>query len=126
MIIRINKDFLTEYKDDFWKGFNFKECVCLLIGGGFGVGGAYLAHKITGLDPATAVYFGVPLALPPVIYGFYKYQGYMEVKRLIYEMYYSYKCRRLTFQESNIRGTVKFSMKERDETKRRKGRKRWE
>ena len=104
MVIRINKDFLTEYKDDFWKGFDFRECVCIAIGGAFGVGGAYLVHKLTGLEPATAVYFGVPLALPAIIYGFYKYQGYMEPKRLVKEMIYTNKCKQLSYQTTNYAG----------------------
>lgn len=98
MVIKINKDFLTEYKDDFWKGFEFKECVCLLIGGACGVAGAYAVHKLTGLDASTAVYFGVPLSFPAILYGFYKYQGYMEVKRLLSEIIYTKHCKNLSFQ----------------------------
>ena len=116
MVIRINKDFLTEYKDDFWKGFNFRECVCIAIGGAFGVGGAYLVHQITGLEPATAVYFGVPLAMPAIIYGFYKYQGYMEPKRLLQEMMYTSNCRQLSYQTENHAGCRVFEMRKKNES----------
>ena len=98
MNIQINKDFLTEYKNDFWKGFSFTELV--YIGTSFVIGAiattvVYFAFNV---PVNNAIYLAVPFALPTTVMGFFKYQGYMPVKRLISEIRFTNACSELNFE----------------------------
>ena len=85
MKININKDFLKEYKNDFWKGFSMTDIVH--IAEGFICAGAVVAVLVLGFKiPLTiAIYCAVPVAAPVIFIGFYKYQGYLSVKELVKE-----------------------------------------
>ena len=125
MKIQINKDLLTEYKDAVWKGFTVKELLCMLCGGGIAIGVVFLLHRYFGMYPATAIYLAVPFALPPVLIGFFRYQGYMGPVELIREYIYSRRCRRLTWDDEPGEAWPQFGMKRKEETakrsRRRKG-----
>lgn len=110
MNITINKDFLTEYKDDFWKGFTFPECVSIAAGAAVGIGGAAAVHFYTGLAVDTAVYIGVPMAAPIVFLGFYKYQGYMKPIRFLKEVYVTMKQKQLHYETGELPGRRDFEM----------------
>ena len=97
MNIEINKDFLTEYKDEFWKGFSAKEVATIVAAGGVAVGVVLFLNLKFGMRPSEAVYAAIPFTLPILIGGFYKYQGYMSFRKLIEEIRYSKKCRELNF-----------------------------
>lgn len=97
MQIKVNKDFLTEYKDEFWKGFSLPEVISIAVGCGCAAGVIFVVYKLFGISPANAVYFGVPAALPALAVGFYKYQGYMPLPELIQEICLTYKCKELVF-----------------------------
>lgn len=86
MKININKDFLKEYKNDFWKGFSMTDIVH--IAEGFLCAGAVVAGLVIGFKiPITiAIYCAVPVAAPVIFIGFYKYQGYLSVKELVKEI----------------------------------------
>ncbi|MCR5451446.1 MAG: PrgI family protein [Lachnospiraceae bacterium] len=83
MKIEINKDFSSEYKDEFWKGFSGTETVCIGIAAAVAVGVIAFCHFKLGINPGTAVYFGVPAAIPVLILGFFRYQGYMNILELL-------------------------------------------
>lgn len=111
MNIQINKDFLTEYRNDFWKGFSPSELVYLGIGGAIALCTTVTLHFCFGISPSNAIYVSVPLASPVVITGFYKYQGYMSVRRWIDEMIYTYRCRTLSYESLEEKVNVhKFEM----------------
>ena len=102
MNITINKDFLTEYKDDFWKGFTFQECVSIAVGAAIGIGGAAAVHFYTGIAVDTAVYIGVPMAAPVVFLGFYKYQGYLQPIRFLNEVFITMRMKSLHYETGGL------------------------
>lgn len=111
MKIRINKDLLTEYKDAVWKGFTIQEIISLILGGAAAIGVVFFLHRQFGIYPATAIYAAVPFALPPVLIGFFKYQGYMGPVTLIKEMLFCGRCSRLVWDEEEKAATPVFTMK---------------
>ena len=98
MKISINKDFVTEYKNDFWKGFSLTEVFYIVQG--FAVGAAVIAVMFFAfkIPVATAVYLAVPFAAPVIFRGFYKYQGYLQLSELIKEMIYTGGMKVLVFE----------------------------
>ena len=98
MNIEINKDFLTEYKDEFWKGFSAKEVATIVAAGGVAVGVVLFLNLKFGMRPSEAVYAAIPFTLPILVGGFYKYQGYLSFRKLIEEIRYSRKCRDLYYR----------------------------
>ena len=115
MNIRINKDFLTEYKEDFWKGFTLKESVSIFAGAAIGIGGAAAAHFLTGIAIDTAVYIGVPMALPAVFLGFYRYQGYLTPGRFLEEVIETQRRRDLSGQMGDLPARRIFTMEAKEE-----------
>lgn len=104
--IRVNKDFLREYKDDAWKGFSGKEVMTLLLAAGTAIALVFLLHMGLGIAPAVAVYLSVPAASPIVLLGFYRYQGYLSPIRLLREIYYTYKAKELPYAAEETRNKV--------------------
>lgn len=97
MQIKVNKDFLTEYKDEVWKGFGVAEIISIILALGCIAGVVFCLYKKFGISPASAVYIGVPVSSPILVAGFYKYQGYMNLAKLIQEIYFTYACKELVF-----------------------------
>lgn len=97
MNININKDFEKEYKDDTWRGFSMKETVC--IGCAVTILGviAFCGYHYMGWPVNMSVYLGLPLAVPVLLYGFYRYQG-MTLLELYREIRYERKIQHLTFE----------------------------
>lgn len=75
MVIRINKDFEKEYKEDAARGFSLKELVALITGFGAMIGTGVFIYRSFGVGVQTATYLAVPAALPFLAAGFYTYQG---------------------------------------------------
>ena len=123
MKIQINKDLLTEYKDTIWKGFTAKELFCLATGGAISVAVVVVLHKAFGMYPATAIYLAVPFAIPAILMGFFKFQGYLSVFDLVREYFFSRRCRELIYEAEEEPGTIVFTLKKRPETKQPKRRK---
>ena len=98
MKIIINKDFSSEYKDEFWKGFSGSETLCIACAGAVAMGVIVGLHLKLGLAPDVAVYFGVPVALPILLLGFYKYQGNQRVMSFLRNVMETEKTRRLTME----------------------------
>ena len=108
MKIRVNKDFLREYKDDAWKGFSGKEVASLLLAVGAAIAFVFLLHIGFGVSPAVAVYFSVPAASPIILFGFYRYQGYLPPVRLLQEIFYTYGTKELPYAAEESTGRIRF------------------
>ncbi|MDD6667750.1 MAG: PrgI family protein [Lachnospiraceae bacterium] len=124
MTIQINKDFLTEYKDDVWKGFNARELISIITGGATAFGVVILLYYFTKMNPATLVYFAVPFAIPAVGIGFYRFQGYLSLTDLLKEMMYTWYTKELHSEsEEDVPGTTIFTMEIDPEIARKGGKK---
>lgn len=88
MIIDLNKDFLKEYKDDAWKGFSTKELLCLIAGVAVVVLIDVALVLNFNMNPATGIYIALPVAVPIMVWGFFKYQGFLSVSDLLREYFY--------------------------------------
>lgn len=115
MKIHLNKDFNTEYKMDFWKGFSRTEVGYILqefILGGIVAATAFFVFKVS---LVFCIYIAVPFAALVVFAHMYKYQGYLAFIEAVKEMRYSEKCRVLVY-ETDEKPDRHFSMyKERKE-----------
>lgn len=119
MTVQINKDLLTEYKDAVWKGFTLRELASLLAGGACAVGVVAFLHHYLHMEPATAIYVAVPFALPAILIGFFKYQGYQGVLDLLKEIIFSGRCRSLAWDFEEMPADVfVFTMKKQKENER--------
>ncbi len=99
MKIQINKDLLNDYKDEIWKGFTLSELLYLGIGGGCALFVVWILHEVFDMYPATAIYLAVPAAIPAVLFGFFRYQGYLKPVDFIKEILFTNKCKHLTYQQ---------------------------
>lgn len=108
MKININKDFLKEYKNDFWKGFSMTDIVH--IAEGFLCAGAVVAGLVIGfkIPIPIAIYCAVPVAAPVIFIGFYKYQGYLSVKELVKEYMYTGNTKRLLYESEETEPDRRF------------------
>ncbi len=95
MIIKNNPDFADEikYKDDAWRGFSAKEIVVFILAFAIAICSVYLLWKYFAIPITIAPYISVPLAVPIVLLGLYRYQGmncYQFIRAII-------SCRREKF-----------------------------
>ena len=97
MEIQNNKDFLKEYKDDAWKGFSTRELLCIIGAAATGITVDALLHFYAGISLATGVYIALPLAIPFILIGFYKYQGHLTVGRFLREWLYELRTARVDY-----------------------------
>ena len=97
MAIRNNKDFLKEYKDDAWKGFSTRELLCIIGAAAIGITVDALLHFYAGISLAMGVYIALPLAVPLILIGFYKYQGFLTVGRFLKEWMYELSTSRVDY-----------------------------
>jgi len=97
MAIRNNKDFLKEYKDDAWKGFSTRELLCIIGAAAIGITVDALLHFYAGVSLAMGVYVALPLAVPLILIGFYKYQGFLTVGRFLKEWLYEISTSRVEY-----------------------------
>ena len=97
MAIRNNKDFLKEYKDDAWKGFSTRELLCIIGAAAIGITVDALLHFYAGISLAMGVYIALPLAVPLILIGFYKYQGFLTVGRFLKEWMYEMSTSRVDY-----------------------------
>ena len=97
MAIRNNKDFLKEYKDDAWKGFSTRELLCMIGAAATGITVDALLHFYAGISLATGVYIALPMAVPFILFGFYKYQGHLTAGRFLKEWLYEIRTARVDY-----------------------------
>lgn len=98
MQIKMNKDFLHEYKNVIWKGFSLPELAGISIGLACDGLVIYVCAKYFHIPPDTAVYIGMPAMIPPAFVGMYKVQGYMNLLAYAREIYDTYQCKELSFK----------------------------
>ncbi len=112
MIVDINKDFLTEYKDDLWKGFSGRELGTIIVAGGVAAGIVALISGFSGMKPSDAVYIALPAAFPILLLGFFRYQGYLYPIELLKEIAFTQRTRHLHFesQDNVFIGTRKYKI----------------
>lgn len=97
MKLKLNKDFLHEYKNDAWKGFSVPEIVSICIALACNLGCTYLLWKYLHIAPDKAVYLGIPVMIPPLAIGFVKIQDNLTVIAYAKAIYDTYQCRELSF-----------------------------
>lgn len=101
MIIKINKDPEEEYKNEFMRGYTFKEIICIVSALAIVVSITIFAYVKEGLNPQIGCYIGLPFALPVIFFGFAKFDG-MTVFQLIHEMLYERKTKCLTYDADEV------------------------
>ena len=87
--IDINKDFLKEYKDNFFKGFSVSEVIHLVAALGVAALIMFVVVRYLHIDIVAAVYISVPFVIPIVFSGIYKYQDYLKPKDYMLERQYT-------------------------------------
>lgn len=97
MQIKVNKDFLHEYKNEFWKGFTIPELVSIAVGLGCDGVIVYIAWKYFQIAPDNAVYLGMPAMVPALVVGFVKFQDNANLIDYAKAIYDTYKCKELSF-----------------------------
>ena len=96
--IDINKDFLKEYKDNFYKGFSISELVHIIAGLAVSAVIMLINVKLFGMQLVSAVYISVPFAAPVILTGIYRYQEYLKPKDYLCERQYTEASDRLHFE----------------------------
>lgn len=100
MQIQINKDF-QEYKEDFWRGFSLKELLSIGIATGTCAGFIFLLYQFLHIPLTGAVYLSVPVAIPILMTGFYRYQG-MTLAELIRERIWQARTEILAYEAGEM------------------------
>ena len=103
MKLKLNKDFLHEYKNDAWKGFSIPEIVSICIALACNLGCTFLLWKYLHIAPDKAVYLGIPVMIPPLAIGFVKIQDNLTVIAYAKAIYDTYQCRELSFAVSSLK-----------------------
>jgi hypothetical protein len=96
--IDINKDFLKEYKDNFYKGFSVTELVHIIAGLCVSAVIMFICVKIFQIDIVMSVYISVPFAAPVILAGIYRYQEYMKPKDYLFEKQYTQASERIHYE----------------------------
>ena len=108
--IDINKDFLKEYKDNFFKGFSVSEVIHLVVALGVAALIMYVAVRYLHIDIEVAVYISVPFIIPIVFSGIYMYQDYLKPKDYMLERQYTLASERLHYETEEADVTKYFTM----------------
>lgn len=96
MNIVINKDILTEYRDEVIRGFTLKEAGCILAGVTVMMGVAVLSWKLLGISPSIGCYIGLPFTIGLLFFGFKKFQG-LDFVQYIREIIWEKRTRILVY-----------------------------
>lgn len=108
--IDINKDFLKEYKDNFYKGFSVSELVHIIAGAGCAGIIMYIATALFHIPVVISVYMSVPFVFPVIFLGIYKYQEYLKPKELLVERRYTQVSSMLHYETDEPDMTHYFTM----------------
>lgn len=73
MTIQMSKK-IEDYKESFFMGFCFKDCIFGFIAFGIGLG-IVLFLKSIGIQPIIGIYIAMPIVIPIGLCGFYKKDG---------------------------------------------------
>lgn len=101
MKIDINKDFETEFKSEFFKGFTLRETVLAFAGMGLALLIAFLVWYFAGIPVQAAIYFGIPVIALVCAVGFFTPQG-QTLSGMFREIRYYRKTRNLTYEASEL------------------------
>ncbi len=112
MKITQNKDLITEYKNEFCMGFTIKETIAVFSFLSIDAGVTVLLYLKTSIQPQLATFIALPLGIPILLWGFFKYQGYLELFSAIKELRYSLKCKNLSFSsdEEKYKNDIIFTL----------------
>ena len=120
MNIPINKDLEEEYKNEWIKGFTYREMLFVLTSVLIIGGVAVLVWRMTGVSVDVCIYIGLPFGFPTLILGFKKIQG-LTVGAYLKEMIYEWRTRELTYDADELPEENRvFTMERGREKKRRK------
>lgn len=97
MKLKLNKDFLHEYKNDAWKGFSIPEIISISVALACNLGCTYILWKYAHIAPDKAVYLGIPVMVPALAMGFVKFQDNLTIIEYAKAIYDTYQCRELSF-----------------------------
>lgn len=109
--IDINKDFLKEYKDNFFKGFSVSEVIHLVAALGVAALIMFVVVRYFHIDIVAAVYISVPFIIPIVFSGIYKYQDYLKPKDYMLERQYTLASERLHYETEEAENAVDYLCK---------------
>lgn len=108
MRIPVNKDFLHEYKNEFWKGFTIPELASIVVGLTLDGIIVFLCWKYLHISPSTAVYIGMPALALSIFVGFKKMQDNANLLEYVLAMRDTYQCRELSFCGETTKPKVKY------------------
>lgn len=108
--IDINKDFLKEYKNDFYKGFSVTDIVHIIAGLSVSAVVMLITVMLFHIDVVFAVYVSVPFAAPLILAGIYKYQEYLSPKEYVQERQYTQNISRVHYETDEPDTTRYFTM----------------
>lgn len=99
MKVNMNKDFELAFQDEFIAGFSLRQCVTAGIGIVVSTFAAVLTWKVTGFSIVECTYIGIPMMIPILITGFYRYQKQTPWK--LWKEYLYMKKTKLMIYEAN-------------------------
>lgn len=97
MKIDINKDFETAFQATVWRGMTKREMVTAVAALSAAAAVIVLVWHTTGIPIDVCVYFGIPVMVPIVIIGLFRYQG-SGLREILSEMMYLYHTRDLPYE----------------------------
>lgn len=110
MKIDINKDFEEKYKNTY-KGFTGGEAVTAAIALVFAGAAAWAAWHFLKIPINVSIYLGIPVMIPVLLLGFYKYQG-TGMAGLIKDLLYFLRTRELSYEAGEYQEPARvFTMK---------------
>lgn len=101
MNIPINKDLEEEYKNEWIKGFTYREMLFVIVSVLIIAGVTVLVWWMTGMSVDVCIYIGLPFGFPTLILGFKKIQG-LTVDAYLKEMFYEWRTRELTYEADEL------------------------
>lgn len=120
MNIPINKDLEEEYKNEWIKGFTYREMLFVVVSVLIIGGVAMLAWWLTETPIDICIYIGLPFGIPTLLLGFKKIQG-LTVDAYLKEMLYEWRTKGLTYDADELPEENRvFTMERESEKKRRK------
>lgn len=99
----MNKDFEQEFRSTVWKGLGGRE----LLFGGLALTAAILSAVViwlaAGIPASLCIYLSIPVMVPFLLLGFYRYQG-AGAGELVRELRYLHATRKLPYEAEERTG----------------------
>ena len=116
MRIKINEDFEEKFQDEFIKGFTGRQVLIIVLAFGSAIAVAICAWHFAKVPVDITVYLGIPVMIPILGLGFFRYQK-MSVFGLIKAMLYTHKTKVLTYEAEELKETDRHVFKMEHEKK---------